>query len=248
MKKQFISSVLILLTLSVCIISCGSGNSEKGGESDSLSAPQREQVSTEERNDSAIILGGLSFGDDTLSNKDRNIKSVLSLIISQENCAASTTDSCASAQYGTPTNCTDTGVYCGNSDCTKKIICCHRISEEIFDTLTENKTKGHAIFNQNKVHNIVIGANCKTQYIRFSSYNTTYYMNRVNNINPTGDDWISYYSVALMQGLVDKGINSVVLYRGLIIKTPGVTYRIVPFQVNFTNGKVEFYDVSDSQP
>lgn len=254
MQKNFFNMKRIyfhlsFIVISLVIFSCGSGGERaKGNGADSVVAEQSARVSAQnsERVDSAFITG--SAKEDTMRSTDKNYQLFVSLYHQQVTCTASQTDTCADANYGTLTDCSND--YCGNDDCTRKITCCHRINEATFNALTVQRTLGHAEFSAQQFHNIVDEADCFTQYIRLRAQDSYYYLARVNTMTTTGVDPKSYYSVALMQGIAknNKGLSSMVLYRGQIIDEGGVYRKIVPFQVNYKDNTVEYFDVSNDHP
>lgn len=248
-KMKRLSGYFFFFVASILLSSCGASTEGANSNSaDSTVAQQSARISaqTSERVDSATITG--APGEDTIRSTSKNFQLFVSLYRQQLSCTASQTGTCADPIYGTPTDCSSD--YCGNDDCTRKITCCHRISETTFNELTVQRTLGHAEFSAEKFHDIVDQADCFTQYIRLRAQDSYYYLARVNSMTTTGGDPKSYYSVALMQGIANnkKGLASVVLYRGQLVDDGGVFRKIVPFQVNYKDNTVEYFDVSNDHP
>lgn len=138
--------------------------------------------------------------------------------------------------------------YC-DPICKEKILVCHGISLEIFNTLTNHGQEGHAQFSSGEVYNVLSGTNCGTHWVRcyIHNENGTYYYRisaQPDYIND-GLEYETYYSIPLLQAIYDQGINNIKLYRGTLTSTGDY---ILPIKVKYSNGDIGYYDISNDLP
>lgn len=193
------------------------------------------------------ILGGPDAGSGTKSLSPDDIYKYRKILKELEECPKRDTGRCSEH---TTLNCEPVDVYChpDNAVCIQKIICCHNITEEQFNALLEDAPAGYAVFTNEQIENIVTKSECNSHRIRFRVENGWYYITRTDADDDDGgvggSQYVTFYSVALLKGIFDSGIESVTLYRGINID--GI--EIIPFKVLDANGEEKYYDLSDSQP
>ncbi len=255
MQKRILITLISFLSLSFAITSCNNNTGNSGTTADSTTAatatvtPAPAPANDSETSDSAEIKGHLESAEKMLSPQDAKFALVKNLAETQQGIIRAGNDSCSNNPSGSPKDCSVN--FCGDADCTRKILCTHRINKAIFDQLTDNETYGNASFTAAKVHKVIDGADCQTSAVKFSTLLGFYRMRCVSNttVSTTGSSRRSFYSLALLQGIMaDSKVDHIVLYGGLTSTTSAKQYKIIPFQVYYTGGKIEYYDVSDTQP
>ncbi len=138
--------------------------------------------------------------------------------------------------------------FCSLS-CSSIIMNCHRIPFDTFQILTEG-ISGFATFSASKVL-AVLNDPCQNSWIRcyvhHGLFNTFFRISSQPDHINDGLDFETYYSKPLLQGIYDKGITSIVLYKGILTSTGDY---ILPIKVNYISGEadVEYYDISNDLP
>lgn len=140
--------------------------------------------------------------------------------------------------------------YCNLPQCEQIIIDCHEIDVTIFNALTNNMSDGHATFEKSQIEEVLNGAVCGSDwircYIRKRWLLPDYFrIGRLPHHNPEDLDYETFYSVRLLKGIYDKQITSIVLYRGTMTSSGDL---IVPFLVNYEDGTIGYFDVSNDLP
>lgn len=237
MKKMTINPLIGFFAISLFLISCG--NEESSTESGT--AASKGSAST--RSDTVIVSAPIPQTDTNnflpFAKRDDLKKYASRFYNEQPPCLEAESEDCGSAV------CDLSGDYCSDRQCLEKIKCCHRIEEWVFDSLTARKSQGHASFRSGQIDTVMRGARCGKDKIEFFIEGGSYTIRKVTNITWGGSNHVSYYSVGLLQGILNRPINSIAIYRSIPIE---FNKNIVPFSVSYRDGTVEFYDVSNDHP
>lgn len=138
--------------------------------------------------------------------------------------------------------CKPENAHCFVDSCLLQVRQCHRIDRNIFDTLVENRGSGHEKpFSDIKQH--IDQADCETQRFRvwFNFFGTL----KMNVEDKAQTITESFYSIALLKAIELDAPVSFTFYKGINLDDGS---DIVPFKVEFENGTIEYYDVSDTEP
>jgi hypothetical protein len=157
----------------------------------------------------------------------------------------------------TPKNCGKGTQYCDDPECILKIVYCHEICLQEFEILTRDDN-GVQIksrpFKRKKLEKVISSEKCDYNSMRCYIYengkHTYYRIGKSPDTEPQGDKYETYYSIALLRGILDGGdVKSVRLYRGVSFDQGGAKIYLLPFEVTYRNGGgVKYFDVSDTQP
>jgi hypothetical protein len=249
--KKSIYSLLACVVLALSICACNNAGTESKTD-DSSNVPKQEIAEPITSNDSVVVMDSVAM---TKIEVDKNanvfsatdLKNLKNIVQKRIECIQHGSERC---QSETNRDCTMN--YCDNDDnghneCLNRIVCCHEITPGDFQVMTGD-LNGYATFDSTSIANIVVGANCKTQHIKFSiSWLGNYIMARVNE--RPDDSKHTYYSVALLQGIYNKGVDSIRLYRGRNLTD--ANRKEIPFAVYYKGQDPDsptYYDVSDTQP
>lgn len=196
-----------------------------------------------------ILMNNKTMTENHFSTED-SIK-IVQIVKRQDSCVMFGRDSC----HGP--DCSHN--YCNNIGvCTEKIVCCHKISDNDFMLMTQDRTLGFAKFPVAKFRKVANSADCEKQCIRIRKGRswrrvTNYYIKAVNFTDTPADaslEWKVYYSVPFIKGILAQDPDTICVYSGYGIIQNGVDpdKKLFPFEVRFPNKPSTFYDISDANP
>lgn len=257
MKKLYLFRLVLLTTF--VLAACLNGYAYEGGKEDSKKKTTRSRIkgNTLPEGKNFLNLSDVSPQDSVL---------IANYIFKRDSCFKPNIRLCP--PYDRP--CADPQAYCGDDNCTQKIVCCHTVDKPTFDAMTRD-VNGHADFDEKQFIDIAEEAVCTTHCIRmareiedprwwlFESEERVYYRLTRAPIGSTGEDdgrdIRVFYSVPLIKDILEKNknnIKAIIMYTAYALNFHGEQKRILPFKVTLKkpvdNITEKYYDVSDSQP
>lgn len=183
---------------------------------------------------------------------DSAIGSFRALLKRQHECVSSGTHDCAKKPGSTTTSCADN--FCGSTKCKIKILCCHTIDKDLFNSMTGNKTCGFAIFSWDKVNSVFKATDCDKELVRVireKRADETYWY--VISDQPYSDTtihngtWKAYYSAPMIEGLLETADHdNIHIYKGGELSP---TEHLLPILVDHGNeDQDEYYNLSNDIP
>lgn len=252
-KKMKKLSILIFasMVLTLSITSCNSGEPKSGNVDSAATSDSATSLSKSTPVDDFVILASDSVDlepedkdVDDFVDKDNKMADYFHRILT---CVEDPGSDCAKSIQGANKDCS--AEYCGKPECIEKIICCHNIQEDRFNVLTKQRRKKLGTLTLEKIKRIMDGAKCENEFVRVRVL-TRLHVERVQDRSTAKLARKSYYSIALLQGILDKGgdITTFDFYKGWDTDLQGQRLRIIPFAVNYKSTPAKYYDVSDTHP
>jgi len=137
---------------------------------------------------------------------------------------------------GLPPACVVNMAYCDNPTCWDAIVHCHEITESDFNAMVPDRGTGEEKMAAD-VHTVVDAADCRTEVFKLK-------FNLFGDIKmskePASTAVPVHYSIVLIRGILAKGPSSFTFYKGY---KSGIDD--IPFKVDYLDGTVHYYDVSD---
>lgn len=143
--------------------------------------------------------------------------------------------------------------FCNHPHCPVAILFCHTINFQTFCTLTDNMTSGYATFTNAEIAAVLDGAECGNHWVK-CYIKKRWPMADVFTIETVDSPAIgtlyfeTIYSIPLLKTIYDAGVISIDLYQGVQTSENGTKYNVIPIKVNYANGTIGYYDVSNDLP
>lgn len=143
--------------------------------------------------------------------------------------------------------------FCNHAHCDSVILYCHTISFDTFCILTSNMTSGYATFTNAEIAAVLDGAECGRHWVKcyIKKRWPTADVFTIETVDSPDIGTLYFetiYSIPLLKTIYELGVISIELYQGIQISSSGKEYNVIPFKVNYANGTIGYYDVSNDLP